>query len=457
MTQTTINDESPNTHDSGLSGKGHAIASWRDSFSFRANLRAMIFRPGDNYAFIDGLRAIAILMIMLYHSFYVVRLAVPEEKFAEFFMQTPWYFAWVWNLEKSLEIFFVISGFLIAGLLMREHKKTGSINLKSFYWRRYLRLTPLYLFAIMIYWLSLGDKAPNLWANILYVNNFLPLNEVSMAWTWSLAVEEQFYLLFPLLLLFIILPAKKPLAWLFGLFGLAFVVNFLIVRTDDVLWNDIYSNIFLDKDKFEHYFDYYYNDLHTRFGAFICGIVAAYLYFYHRSWLDRLFDKTLLCQSITLVALWVVIGGFMSNIYYVQDMNTLDYSRAYMITCRNIFSVALAWLMLACIYPQGIGIWVKNFLSARFWFPIAQLSYSMYLFHYSLAALIALNLVKNLEHAGVITDINATPYYWFLVVFGILLMLSLLWGTLTFVFIEKPFMQLRDLKRNAQRIKENRA
>lgn len=448
MTHTTINDDSSNTHASGLSGKnGKRPITWRDAFSFSTNFKSMILRPGDNYAFIDGLRAIAILMIMLYHSFYIVRLVLTDEKFTSFVLQTPWYLAWIWNLEKSLEIFFVISGFLISGLLMREHKKNGTINLRSFYWRRYLRLTPLYVFAILLYWLMIGDKAKNLWANILYVNNFLPLDEVSMPWTWSLAVEEQFYLLFPLLLMFLILPSKKPLLWLGGLFASAFMINFLIVSNDSVLWNNLYSDIFLESDKFKHYFDYYYNDLHTRFGAFICGIVVAYVYFYHREWLDSLFDNIWLCRGITLVALWVVVGGFMSNIYFVQDMNTLNYSRAYMITCRNIFSIALAWLMLACIYPEGLGSWVKRFLSAKFWFPFAQLSYSMYLFHYTFATVIAINLLKNLEYAGVIVDIYNTPYYWFLCVFGILLMVSMIWGTLTFVLIEKPFMQLRDLKR----------
>ena len=110
MTHNSINDESTNTHASTISGKnGHGPVTWRQSFSFSANFKSMVFRPGDNYAFIDGLRAIAILMIMLYHSFYIVRLAVSDAAFAEFVLQTPWYLKWIWNLEKSLEIFFVIS------------------------------------------------------------------------------------------------------------------------------------------------------------------------------------------------------------------------------------------------------------------------------------------------------------------------------------------------------------
>lgn len=423
--------------------------SWKRSFSFRNNLHSMLFRPGDNYAFIDGLRAIAILMIMLYHSFYIVRLAVPDEKFAAFVINTPWYLAWVWNLEKSLEIFFVISGFLISGLLMREHQKTKMINLKSFYWRRYLRLTPLYVFAILLYWATLGDQAKNLWANLLYVNNFLTLDEVSMPWTWSLAVEEQFYLLFPLLLMFLVLPAKRPILWISGLFVLAFFINFMVVSNDALLWNNLYSNIFLNSKKFKHYFDFYYNDLHTRFGAFLCGIAVAYLYYYHRKVLDKLFEYTLACQVATVFALGMVIGGFLSDIYVVQDIATLNYSRTYMITSRNLFSIALGWLMLACLYPSGVGVAVKRFLSAKFWFPIAQLSYSMYLFHYSFATVIAINLFTNLKHFGVIDEQLNVPYYWFIFVFGILLLISFIWGSITYVLIEKPFMQLRDLRKNS--------
>ncbi|MDV7396633.1 acyltransferase family protein, partial [Arthrospira platensis SPKY1] len=102
--------------------------------------------------------------------------------------------SWVWNADKSVDIFFVISGFLISGILLRQIDRDGKIQMWQFYSRRFLRLSPAYWLVIGLY-VAIGvyvvdDKArelmklENLWANVLYVNNFLPYKEQAMNWTW---------------------------------------------------------------------------------------------------------------------------------------------------------------------------------------------------------------------------------------------------------------------------------
>ena len=112
----------------------------------------------------------------------------------------------------GVQIFFVISGFLITGLLLKEKVQTGAINLKKFYLRRITRIFPAFYFYIIIILIlkyihvaSVNDKA--VIASSLFVSN---VGRYYNAWlvghTWSLSVEEQFYLCWPLLLVF--LPRK---------------------------------------------------------------------------------------------------------------------------------------------------------------------------------------------------------------------------------------------------------
>ena len=160
---------------------------------------------------IQGLRALAALLVTLFHA------------------------KWVSGGFIGVDIFYVISGFLITGLLIREIERTGTINFKEFYARRFKRLLPTSFFVLAITavfsWLLIpatmrSSLGRDIIAAGLYVSNYL------FAWWqadyqnldatpspvihyWSLAVEEQFYLLWPLLiLLFFVLATrlKKKIA-----------------------------------------------------------------------------------------------------------------------------------------------------------------------------------------------------------------------------------------------------
>jgi peptidoglycan/LPS O-acetylase OafA/YrhL len=146
---------------------------------------------------LDLLRGIAILMVIFHHTTVEWRDVGVMGPVAYFFRWLGW---------SGVDLFFVLSGFLIGGLLFREIKRDKSLNVGRFIVRRAFKIWPAYfvlvafVFAKLLHhgWTvgrALGEVAPNLMHIQNYVRNV-------MGQTWSLAVEEHFYLMLPLLLWF---------------------------------------------------------------------------------------------------------------------------------------------------------------------------------------------------------------------------------------------------------------
>ncbi len=148
----------------------------------------------------DGIRGIGIILVIMFHSLMGVMANLSPEAFQQYLIDLPIYMLAVIHADKAVDAFFVLSGFLIGVMLMKEHSRRGSVNLKRFYGRRFLRLMPVYYTLLLVLFLipTEQDKI-YLLANLFYVNNFLPHEGILAHWTWSLAVEEQFYFLFPVL------------------------------------------------------------------------------------------------------------------------------------------------------------------------------------------------------------------------------------------------------------------
>lgn len=142
------------------------------------------------YPALDGLRGVAILIVLLAHV-----------GFNRYVLPYHFYL----NSNTGVQMFFVISGFLITTLLLKEKILTGTVSLKRFYLRRALRILPVaYLFLLALVILNqvyrLKIPAADFFAALLFYKNMPMANEPYTAHFWSLAVEEQFYLTFPLLL-----------------------------------------------------------------------------------------------------------------------------------------------------------------------------------------------------------------------------------------------------------------
>ena len=179
----------------------------------------MRYMPG-----LDGLRAIAVIGIIIYHLNKNGLLAV-----------------------FRVDTFFVISGYLITSLLLKEYEETGIINLKNFWIRRIKRLLPAVLALLIVVGLATLILEPDnivrvkhdIVAAIFYVSNwwyiakdvnyfeqfsFMPLKHL-----WSLAIEEQFYLFFPAILILLLLTIKKyrnvaVIFWIISLVSLLLMV-----------------------------------------------------------------------------------------------------------------------------------------------------------------------------------------------------------------------------------------
>jgi peptidoglycan/LPS O-acetylase OafA/YrhL len=143
---------------------------------------------------LDGLRAISIALVIAHHVA-GTRQSLIAASFADHMAFG----------ELGVRVFFVISGFLITGLLLKEQAKQGDIRLGRFYFRRTLRIfPPYYAFIIVLIGLQAFGLIELMKGDVLHALTYTS-NYHNRSWdtghTWSLAVEEQFYLLWPAVLL----------------------------------------------------------------------------------------------------------------------------------------------------------------------------------------------------------------------------------------------------------------
>jgi len=166
---------------------------------------------------LDGVRGLAILAVMLHHSSWRLNAATQPERLFAFLLYQGW---------AGVDLFFVLSGFLITGILLDS--RPAANYFRSFYARRALRIFPLYFafllaafglfpFLIPADWMPVpGDR----WLYLCYLTNWLalwsgPWRHSVMAHLWSLAVEEQFYFCWPLLV-WLVRPANLLWSLLIG-------------------------------------------------------------------------------------------------------------------------------------------------------------------------------------------------------------------------------------------------
>jgi peptidoglycan/LPS O-acetylase OafA/YrhL len=156
---------------------------------------------------LDGLRALFVTLVMFNH----VHVATPAHI----------------NGPLGVEGFFVLSGFLITMLLLREQDEHHRISLEAFYIRRFFRIIPVYLFALLLYgvvvWamhdaVKIAQYKVSLPWLLTFMEEFRPAAAGSgMGHTWSISVEEKFYLVWPLLMILLLPFRGRKLVFLGGI------------------------------------------------------------------------------------------------------------------------------------------------------------------------------------------------------------------------------------------------
>ncbi len=182
---------------------------------------------------LDGLRAVSISLVLGLHTLQAYGVAHPVSR------------AWfaVFNGGFGVFIFFEISGFLITSLLLAEHRKRGSISLKGFYVRRFFRIfPPLYLYIGVIVGLGLAGRLAVRWSDVvssaLFFHDFYGRGTSWLEHLWSISVEEQFYLVWPFVLVVCLRRPGRRGVKAAGVFPAVVIVALPMVRLL-LLWSPV--------------------------------------------------------------------------------------------------------------------------------------------------------------------------------------------------------------------------
>ncbi len=406
------------------------------AFSLRRNARALVTPPQTHLRPLDGLRALSILWVVLFH----VGWYTPQH------LTTPAYLglltaSWMlplWRGDFGVDVFFVISGLLIAGMLLDERASTGRLRLGLFYARRLLRLWPALVVALLLDVLLIRDHPDMTWANLLYVSNFLPIQQAGMGWTWSLAIEEQFYLLCPWLIAALATrPGRTRAIALGGLFLALGGIAAAIVVVGGFRPIDAEIVIARDLSPWAHAFDTLYSKPWMRAGPLLAGVCAAFVL---RA--PRTMDALATSRLAPAVGLLVALGAAAAATHWELFAFTPRWVEvAYLATFRTVFGVCIAYVAVLSLSQNPIGLALGRVLSARALYPIAQLSYAAYLVNPIATQLVHRAMAPVIHDGGLRAIAILAPLD---------LAATFAGAALLHVLVERPFMQLRPRAASAE-------
>lgn len=304
-----------------------------------------------HFPVLDGLRGIAVLIVMCYHLEYLA----------------PGIHTLVKGGFLGVDVFFVLSGFLITSILLKEHDQTGKISLGNFYIRRTLRLVPAFWLFLIILYFAGNVLLPREQTNFIYSDdNFLYSLTYLMNWhkatgaltgnlnhTWSLAIEEQFYIVWSLILLkaFGESRSRRQIA-----IGTSILVLILVVQ------RTVRTATGADIDLL-----YYSTD--TRIDAILIGCVASMVYcwklipshFFRTNAFNRIFLASVLCCLTILMT-------------FEHDNPTL------FLGFISLFSLSVAISIIWLVTREKTA--VHRMLEIRPLRWVGEISYGLYLWHY---------------------------------------------------------------------------
>ena len=361
---------------------------------------------------LDLLRMFAILFVVFGHS----AILVPEE-FKDIIRKV--------TLD-GVAMFFVLSGFLIGGILIKivEKEKPTFPVLLNFWSRRWLRTAPIYfiiLTIVLIYtFIYKADRVPTDWYRYFVftqnLNHKLPL---FFAESWSLSIEEWFYLLTPVALFFALRVSKTSIK--------STTLIVLIAGIIAIIGYRLYLFRTLNLTDFEELNLQITRQVLPRLDSIMFGVLAAYISFYF----PKIWNKA---------NLWIIpILGFIA-FYYLKFKNPSNTSE-YTVVWLPIIKSFIVFSSLPFLAQWKEFRFSKISKAVTF---ISLISYSMYLTNLTVVIHI---IIKHAIHGNYLHK-HVLPSYWeyeYLLFWAITIVLSYL----TYVTIEVPFMKLRDVKKKS--------
>lgn len=361
---------------------------------------------------LDHLRALAIIMVLFYHY---RMFAHPE------WVDTIMGFGWT-----GVDLFFVLSGFLISSQLFERMARGRAISLPEFFIKRFFRIIPPYLVVLAIYFLIPAfrerESLPPLWKFLTFTQNLgLDLKTSgTFSHAWSLCVEEHFYLFFPLVLAALIAFKAEKKGWvlLVALFLFGFGVrlyswHYLIVPTAaaDNAW--------------KYWYMYMYYPTYNRLDGLLAGVSIAALFAFKPLVKERITKHGNVILGISIL---VLAGAW----FLCEDQSGFAAS----IFGYPLISVGYGLMVIAAVSPSGFLYRVSSRATAL----IAKLSFVLYLSHKGV-----IHLVQPLfEKAGMAPK-------------GNLMLVASLLAALVGAFVlnkivEVPFLRLRQRVLNKRKL-----
>ncbi len=355
-----------------------------------------------NRRIVNGLRAVGIIMVVAFHGAFVFAKVLPRPKFDAFVETMPAVLNVVWQALGS-EVVFFSSGFLLSYLLIRERDRYGSIDVRDFWIRRGSRIVPLFLLALAVFMIGRRFHWDRVLTNLLFsarIVGFLGITENGdknyIPVGWSLEVMVHAYLLLPFLVRGV-LRTRWPLLAALVLAALSVVPRYLALAAEPAACAlPVYKIIDLG-DVPQIHKDLYYLTW-FRLTPFLLGLATAVAALRHSEWLQRWCASRWRSEGTLIVgATLVAASGFLPlhradcPVYEVfGPAEWLWFWACQRVTL--IVGVALV-LLTALVSQHGATALVGRFLALRFFTPISNGIYSIYLFHFAClvpAALIVL-------------------------------------------------------------------
>ena len=316
----------------------------------------------EKYPSLNGLRAISILLVIMMHMqmhYYITFNKCGH--WLQLLLKSVYYFMCD-NGQLGVNIFFVISGFLITSLMLNEEKKTGTVFLKGFYTRRILRILPAYYFLLLAYFIlqifGIIHLSHTSWlVSLTYTRGFFAKEEGAyIGHFWSLSVEEFFYLFWPMVFLLGVKTRKKA-AWL--IFFIVPVIR-LCTLFHPISWINHLT-------------------LYERIDAIATGCLVA---LYKDKILKLPPPHTYNCYCKIVFGVSVISLVFLRYLPLLNIIKPHPHLSSFISTelsCGTTANIAVAVILLYSVF-QARGIWFK-FLNSKILNYIGILSYSLYLWH----------------------------------------------------------------------------
>ena len=346
---------------------------------------------------LDVLRCIAVLLVLFFHGNILAS-----------FARVGW---------AGVDLFFVLSGFLISGLLFSEYQKRGSVGFKRFFIRRGLKIYPAF-YVFLLFTVVVEYGIHNLNGPALYLREmFFVQNYVPSVWghTWSLAVEEHFYIFLPILLLVLLRlfsNRENPfemIPWIFVVIAVAcpvFRAVSVCVGPPNYIWA--------------------YGATHERIDALFFGVLLGYLHHFRPEILNKLLRPGWNRLTIALLSV-----SALSLTYALPKLSVFFTTIGLSLVYLGFGGIMLLSLHVRGILPSGLAHVIER-IGDGFAF-VGVYSYSIYLWHGGVGAW-GPGLVRKALHIPVGEYLRFTIYF-----FG-----SLACGILMSRLIEYPVLRLRD-------------